>query len=75
MKKVIMSLLVMGSLMFSLNVKAEPFISVPAGAVMVMAMVANAEYKSCNDKPYVTAKAANGNYFYNASQCEVDAKK
>lgn len=73
MKKVMMSLLVMGSLMLSLNVKAEPFISVPAGAVLVMAAIANVEYKACNDKPYVTVKAANGNYFYNVSQC--DTKK
>jgi len=76
MKKLIVSLVMFVGLVTSANatlfsslVKVAPM---PAAFIGFVAL-AQTEYKVCNDLPYVTVKAANGNYFYDVSQC--DTKK
>ena len=80
MKKLIVSLVLLMGLSFNANADPAtaalnaasasasiPFIAIPLG---VMYAASTVKYEACNDLPYVTAKASNGNYFYKTSQCK-----
>jgi len=76
MKKVILSIVMLLGMLG--NVNADPITAgstfgLPIVLFSGVALFSDVKYEACNDKPYLTAKWKDSNYYFNVSQCDYDA--